>query len=318
MPILPTETPAKENTPDPKANGSAAASSSQSSSTEGSAADPSNSSAANTSADGTATSTVPAKTTPTKAQQDFEAKLEQLATLDLSVKQQAREVAKAKAQLDRYRPIDEHLTKGEIKAAARKFFGERYTADLLLELADDFAPEEVSVEDRVKRTLEAERKAAEDAATKRAEEQAGADKAAVDTETKNYLVATADHLRTNKGKYPLICAWDDDPDVNHEGMIDKIWRDHYAKTGEVLEPDKVLAQVEARHLARIQKTSFAPRVERELSLEEHAGNSPPVETQRPLAPPPLAKPLTGADEARARLEAYDRDQEQRARLSYGR
>ncbi len=258
------------------------------------------------------------KPTPSKAQQDFEAKLEQLATLDLSVKEQAREVAKAKARLDRYTPLDEQLSKGEIKAAAKAFFGDKYTPDLLLELADDFAPEEISVEERVKRTLEAERKAGEEIARRKGEEKTAADKSAVDTETKGYLGATAEHLRTNKEKYPLICAWDSDPDVNHEAMIDKIWREHYGKTGEVLDPDKVLEQVEARHLARIKKTSFGPKEHREPTLEEHAGNAPPLEAPRPLAALVNNKPVSGADEARARLEAYDREQAQRAMLSYGR
>lgn len=258
------------------------------------------------------------KSEPSKAQLDFERKLEELATLDLSVKQQAKEVAKAKAQLDRYTPLDEHLTKGELRAAAKKFFGEKYTPDLLLELADDFAPEEVSVEERVKRTLEAERKAQEEADKKKADEKAASDKAAVETETKAYLTATADHLRKNRDKYPLIVAWDDDPDIDHERMIDKIWRDHYAQTGEVLDPDKVLEQVEARHMARIKKTSFGPReAPRELTLEEVAGNAPAGEAPKPLAAA-APRPPTGADEALARLEAYDKEQQQRALLSYGR
>lgn len=263
-------------------------------------------------------SPTPTKTAPTKAQHDFEAKLEELATLDLSVKQQAKEVAKAKAQLERYLPIDEHLTKGEVRAAAKKFFGERYTADLLLELADDFAPREVSVEERVKRTLEAERKAADDKAKKEADDKAANEKAAVETETKAYLTATADHLRKNQLKYPLICAWDDDEDINHEAIIDKTWRAHYQRTGEVLDPDKVLDLVEAAHMARIKKTSFGPKdAPAERSLEEHAGVTPPRQLARP-APPPNGRPKTGVEEAYAALEAYENEQRQRALLSYNR
>ena len=241
----------------------------------------------------------PARRRP-KAQQDFEAKLEELATLDLSVKEQAKEIAKAKARLDRYTPIDEHLDKGEIRAAVKKFLGDRYTPDLLLELADDFAPEEISVEERVKRTLAEETKKTEEAEQKKKDAAAAAAKAAVETETTNYLTATADHLRKNRDKYPLIVAWDDDPDVDHEAMIDKIWRDHYAKTNEVLDPEKVLELVEARHLARIKKTSFGPREEREPTLEEVAGNAPAADpppgrwpSRRPAPSPAPRRPWPG-------------------------
>lgn len=266
---------------------------------------------------GSSPSTTTTKTPPSKAQQDFEAKLEELAKLDLSVKQQAKEVAKAKAQLERYLPLDEHLTKGELRAAAKKFFGQKYTPELLLELADDFAPEEVSVEERVKRTLDAERKAADDKAKKEADDKAANEKAAVETETKAYLTATADHLRKNQAKYPLICAWDDDPDIDHEKIIDRTWRDHYAKTGQVLDPDKVLEIVEASHLARIKKTSFGPKEQREQTLEEHAGVAArPAPSAAP--PPPNGRPKTGVEEAYANLEAYEREQRQRALLSYDR
>ncbi len=259
------------------------------------------------------------KSTTSKAQHDFEAKLEELAKLDLSVKQQAKEVAKAKAQLERYLPLDEHLTKGELRAAAKKFFGAKYTPELLLELADDFAPaEEVSVEERVKRTLDAERKAADEKAKKDADDKAANEKAAVETETKAYLTATADHLRKNKERYPLICAWDDDPDINHEAIIDRTWREHYAKTNQVLDPDKVLDLVEAAHLARIKKTSFGPRdAAAETSLEEHAGVAP-RQPARPAPTPPNGRAKTGVEEAYAALEAYEQEQKQRALLSYNR
>ena len=301
------ETPAKDGAPpDPKGPAVADAKSSPG---DGSTANPSESGGASEK------QTPPA---PAKAQQDFEAKLEELATLDLSVKEQAKEIAKAKARLDRYTPLDEHLSKGELKAAAKKFFGDEYTAELLLELADDFAPEEVSVEERVKRTLEAEKKAQEEVDKKKKDEKTASDQAAVETETKAYLTATANHLRANKVKFPLMVAWDDDPDIDHEAMIDKAWRDHYARTNEVPSPDKVLETIETRHMARIKKTKFGPQEHRERTLEEHAGNAPAPEPVRPLVPAVDNRPVTGADEARARLEAYDKEQRQREMLSYGR
>jgi hypothetical protein len=307
MPILPIETPPATETPAPK---------------EGATPDPKDGAAVVSAGEppgaGEA-ATANAKPTPTKAQRDFESRLEELATKDLSLKERAKAIDLAKAKLDRYTPLDEHLTKGELKAAARKFFGEKYTADLLLELADDFAPEEVSVEERVKRTLEAERKAADEAAKKKGEEETEQHRLAVETETKAYLTATADHLRRNKDKYPLICAWDDDPDIDHERIIDRMWRDHYKRTNEVPDPEKILEQVEAAHLARIKKTSFGPREPVAPTLEQQTGlpapSEQPFEVKRNIDP---SRYRSGAEEAADRLAAWDREQQQRALLSYGR
>ena len=310
-----TETPAKEGgQPDPKAADVDPKSSPGGEKT----ADPSESGGAGDKKEPSA----PAKAGSSKAKEDFEQRLEELATLDLSVKERAKEIEKAKAKLDRFTPIDDHLTKKEFRQAVKALLGEAYTPELLLDLADDFAPPELSVEDRVKKTLEEERKKQEEDQKKKDEETAAANKAAVETETKAYLSATAAFLRANQDKFPLIVAWDDYPDIDHEAMIDKCWRDHYAKTGEVPDPEKVLEAIEGRHLGRIKKTRFAPREEREATLEEHAGNTRPAEIPAKPAPAPPAAGgsgyKTGVEEAYANLEAYEREQEQRKRLSYGR
>ncbi len=318
LPETPTPTngtPAKEGAPpDPKANGGSA------DATHGAAAPPGLEPAGTSGGSSAKPTDQAAKPAPTKAQKDFEARLEELATLDLSVKQQAKEIEKAKAKLDRYTPIDEHLTKGELKAAARKFFGEKYTAELLLELADDFAPEDVPVEEQVKRAFEAEKKAQEEAAKKKADDQVEQNRLAVETETKAYLTATAEHLRKNTAKYPLICAWDDDPDIDHEAIIDRMWRAHYKRTGEVPDPEKILEQVEAAHVARIKKTQ--PKEQAPPSLEQLTGLPAPVEPG--FAPREIVRVVdptryrSGAEEAADRLAAWDREQAQRAMLSYGR
>jgi len=314
------ETPPKGDTAaDPKASGSPAAASNGAGDSHGRPTAPS------TEAGSSAPITTP-KVAPTKAQHDFEAKLEELATLDLSVKQRAKAIDLAKAKLDRFTPIDEHLTKKEYRAAVKALLGEAYTPDLLLELADDFAPTEVPVEEQVKRAFEAEKKVQEETAKKKADDQAENARLAVETETKAYLTATADFLRKNQDKYPMICAWDGDPDIDHERIIDKAWRDHYARTGQIPDPDKVLEQVEAAHVARIKKTKYWPQEPTAPSLEEATGYKAP-ET---AAPDPFAAPreiprvvdpnrrISGAEEAAQRLAAYDREQQQRAMLSYGR
>lgn len=316
MPLLPTaplEEKKDEGKPDPKADapGPSGSPSSDASATDAEPKTPGGEK------DG-APSPGSKKPEPTKAQQEFEAKLEELATLDLSVKERAKEIDKAKAKLDRYTPIDEHLTKGELREAAKKFFGEKYTAELLLELADDFAPTELSVEDRVKKTLAEEQRKTEEADKKKKDDEQASALAAVETETKAYLSATADLLRKNKEKYPLIVAWDDDPDIDHEKIIDRMWRAHYEKTNEVPDPEKVLEALEATHQGRIKKTRYWPKEPEEMSLEDYAGTAPPKEQPR-AAPPPIAnRQLSGVEEAHARLDAYEREQRHRELLSYGR
>jgi hypothetical protein len=317
-----TEAPAKEGapegaSPDPKANGSPAAAPKPG---EASGGDPSN-----TSGESTATNTDQAAS-PSKAQQAFEAKLEELAEADLSIKQRAREVEKAEAKLRadearsaRYGELDDHMSKGEVRAAVKKFLGEKYTPDLLLELADDFAPgAEISVEERVERKLAEQKKKDEEAEQKKRDEQAAAAKTALETETKAYLSATADYLREHKDQYPLICAWDDDEDIDHERIIDKIWRSHFAKTGEVLDPDKVLEQVEARHLARIKKTAFGPKEPAKEPSRDDLPFDSLIRGQQPAPAPTNGRSKTGVEEAYENLDAYERDKKQRELLSYGR
>lgn len=311
MALLPPEpaAPATE-TPDPKA----------------APADPS-SSAGNeapkeTSDSGGASTPTDPKAAPSKAKADFEAKLEELAEVDLSTKERAKEVEKATLKYQWAAQADEHLSKGELRAALRTFLRDKYTPELLVELAGDFAPEELTVEEQVKRTLAAEQLKKDEAAKKKAEEEVAAELAEYQDQQKRYLGVTANALRLQKDKFPLIVAWDQDPRVDHEKMIRDILEAHMKDPAKADIPPplplQVLQQIEDGYKAIIERTPYAPKKPRdELSFEEHVAES--SERARPPATPPIVvtdERLSGADEARRRLESEDRERNQRSRLQY--
>lgn len=312
MSLLPNETPPASDAPkaDASSSGKPEASDVASSDqpTSGSGSEP---------APGAATSA--AKPAPSKAQLDFEAKLEELAELDLSVKERAREVEKATAKYERTAKADEHLTKGELRQALRTFLGDKYTPDLLVELAGDFAPEQLSVEEQVKRELDARKKAEEEAAQKKLDDEKKADESLYAEQKGVFVGRVAELLRTNQAQYPYIVAFDADPNVDHKAMVEAII-DRWSEANEEPAPTpvQVLEAIEARYRQGYERAHPPKKDPRELSLEESIGRPPAGAPPSPMAPPaPQGNVgLSGAEEARRRLEDEDRARAARSRMSY--
>lgn len=262
----------------------------------------------------TAETTVPVtpapevKPQPTEAQVRYEARLEELAKADRAVKAEAREAAALKQKYARYEGIDERLGKGEIGPVLRQLLADKYNPDLLVTLADDLAPRERPVQEVVDEALSRKDRERAQAAEAERTQAAVASQAAADAEVATFMKRSADYLKGNAGKYPLIAAWDVPMDRYNALLLE-----HIEKHNTIPEPEVLFPLIEEEHRARARKAGLL-REEREVSLEEHVaagrerGRAPSV-----VAPPMSAAGKSGYDIALENLDRYDREQRERLR-----
>jgi hypothetical protein len=227
--------------------------------------------------------------------------------------------------LQRYLAATEHLGKKERAAAVEKLLG-TIDEDLLFDLAqkvgvvaeqgekppEPAAPAAQTVKDLVAAELAsrdrvaADKKAEDD--KKAAETQAAADQAEVDT----WMKRSATALRTEIDNYPWIKAWGCDA-----AQYQKLTVDWIEKNKALPEPAQILQLIEDEHIARHRKSPGAPKEPPPLDeLEDPAGQAAATyERHRPPGPRVTQddKIIDPVDQARAELDAYDRQQQQRLR-----
>ncbi len=226
--------------------------------------------------------------------------------------------------LARYVATHEHLTKKERAAAVKALVG-KVDEDLLFDLAQglgvvqDEAPavapgKQLTVEEQVAAALEAREKAAEERRLedekKKTEDQAKAAQTQVDT----FLTSSATFLKANLEQFPFIKAWGCDTSRYTQLLIE-----HAEKTGQMPDPQALLAVMEAEHKAKWAKSPYAPKEPPPLEdLDAHVART--YEQNRPPPGTPAAEPrrLTAYEEAKRDSEAYDREQRERIRYGQGR
>jgi multidrug efflux pump subunit AcrA (membrane-fusion protein) len=220
----------------------------------------------------------PAEPAKPKAETDIEAKLQKLGEEDLRLKEERKAFETEKEKLRKHEALLKALESGDEVAIARAALGSKYSLESLTKIAND--PEltkpkaQPSVEDAVKAALEAERAAAKAKEEEDAKKQAEAAQKQLEESQAAYLTEIKTFIKANAAKYPLTTAWDDDPDTDNESIAIQELEKHYNETlkttgkGEILTPEQVAAAVEARHLAKVKKTPFAPKEKKEITFDD--------------------------------------------------
>lgn len=349
-----TETPAAEGGADPKAAAPAAAPPAAPTTSSGVPS----ASAPVTAASPGAPAATPGSAPVADPKADFERKLSSLADLEMTVSQRAKAIEQLEAKYKGYEglgaALPEGITADDLARALSKLregdtgtfvkamLRDKWNQEELIKLADTFDAEELPVEERVRRELAAEKKREQDAkdeeARKLAEAQAAAkkkaDEDAIADASRQLAEATktgGQWLAKNIEKYPLIAALDDDEDVDHEQMYRSRLIDYVEKNGNRIPTDEeglqamrthIFDAIESGHRRKLERMNPKPKDMRQemsewdrvellrLKGEERAAAAPVV--------PVKVGPKTGLEEALERMAREDREDQERAALSYGR
>lgn len=292
-----------------------------------------------------------AKAAPTITQEalaakaaEFESKLAALGDMDMSVKQRETAIKKLEEQYaglgDVGSSLPEGITpkmlaealgklkSGDEVAFVKAILRDKWSGETLMRWADQFDAEEISVEERVRRTLEAERKAESEktaaekaeAEKKAADEKAARDKAdeeAADAEWTKKLTAAAEYLRANREKYPLTVRYDSYPRVDTERMVREQTLKWINDKNEIPTEEQIFQEVEREHREFLAHGSERKETDEDRfeKMERELKESRLRETSQPVLSGP-ARAKSGADEARERLLAWENEQKARGQLSY--
>jgi hypothetical protein len=287
---------------------------------------------------------------------EFERRLSSLADLEMTVGQREKAVRALEEKFSGFESLGAVLPEGvtaatlatalgslkagDEKAFLRSLWGEKWTSQKLIDWADAFDAEELSPEERVRRTLAEERKKEEDAKAaaeqkRKDDEEAARKKANEDAITsagaqlKEQVGSGAKWLQENVVQYPLIRALDSHPRIDHERMFTDRLIEWAEKNGDLPKEAEALAamrkeifdSIETEHRQLLDLANPKPRNMREEMSEFdriEVARARKEEVAAASPPPRPAGPRSGADEARERLRLLDEEDAQRARLSYGR
>lgn len=272
------------------------------------------------------------KEVPPKAKPpvDLDARLEEVlaesrrvADLDKVVATRLKKAEELEAKWGVKGLIDQHLAKGDRKAAVKALLDGKLDEDLLFDLAQELAavPGETaqpkpapSIEEQVAAVIAAREKAAEEKKAADDKAKAEADSKAATEQMDGFLTRSATHLKGNLDKFPFIAAWGCDTARYTQLLIE-----HAEKNHVMPEPEALLQVMEDEHRAKWAKSPYAPKEAPPVEdLDAHVAAAYQRNRPPPGAEQPPARPKTALELAREELQAYDREQADRVRYSQGR
>jgi hypothetical protein len=221
--------------------------------------------------------------------------------------------------------IDEHLKKGDRKAAVKALLDGKLDEELLFDLASELAaatspgaetaqPKTPSLEEQVAAIMAAREKEAADKKAAEDKVKAEADQKAAQQQLDTSLTGAAKYLKENYDKFPFLKAWGCPPERYTELLLQ-----HAEKTGQLPEPQVLLQAMEDEHLAKWKKSPHAPAEAPAVEdLDAHVARAYERHKPPPGAEQTPARPKTALEMAREELQAYDREQAERIRYSQGR
>lgn len=261
----------------------------------------------------------PTTPAPSKFEQDRERALAEIGEKDRAHKESVRAHEADLAELARLRELDKLIETGGAPAYLRKRLGEKYTEDVLVDLADDLSPrKDKPVKDQVAEELT--RREQEAAERKKTEEAAAGAKLQeeAEAELETFIGRSAEFRKEHAAEFPMSSRpLEGRKKVLRDARYNELIGEWCEKHGTAPQPSDLFPLLEAELRSDAEEAARAAGLVRAApSLEDDVL---PTERRRPEPTVTVINggagggPMTAAQRAAADLEAYDREQQQRIR-----
>lgn len=253
----------------------------------------------------------PTTTEPTAEQKA--AAIEATAKADAEKQKAERAAAVERAQLiDKYgadvkKLVDESTDENELRASLKKLLGKRYSAKLVLAMTEDVDTEEnLSVDERIERRLQAERERVAAESKKKDDELLALQQQQAQKMVDDYVKETSEFINANLATYPFIELFG----LNGDDVAARMQK-KYEETGRIWTPQEIVEEVEGEHRERSRGKRLGDRLLGATKpIDEDLDDSPRL---RPVQKRDGSKPYKSLEEE-IDQELAEFDENERAKL----